>query len=65
MLRPGGRLVLADVIRNSPEAQPLRRMAQDFTWRTFAKKFAVPAENADRRDTYANKLEAVDLLRCA
>jgi ubiquinone/menaquinone biosynthesis C-methylase UbiE len=58
VLRPGGRLVLADVIRNSPEAQPLRRMAQDFVWRTFAKKFAVPAENADRRDAYAKKLEA-------
>jgi ubiquinone/menaquinone biosynthesis C-methylase UbiE len=58
VLRPGGRLVLADVIRNSPEAQPLRRMAQDFVWRTFAKKFAVPAENADRRDAYTKKLEA-------
>ena len=33
-------------------------MAQDFGWRTVAKKFAVPAENADRRDTYAKKLEA-------
>ena len=42
VLRPGGRLVLADVIRNPPETQPLRRMAQDFVWRTFAKKFAVP-----------------------
>jgi ubiquinone/menaquinone biosynthesis C-methylase UbiE len=58
VLRPGGRLVLADVIRNSPEAQPLRRVAQDLVWRTFAKKFAVPAENADRRDAYAKKLEA-------
>lgn len=58
VLRPGGRLVLADVIRNPPEAKPLRRMAQDFGWRTVAKKFAVPTENADRRDTYAKKLEA-------
>ena len=33
-------------------------MAQDFVWRTFAKKFAVPAETADRRDAYAKKLEA-------
>ena len=57
VLRPGGRLVLADVIRNAAEAKPLRRIVQDFTWRTFAKKFAVPAENADRRDTYAKKLE--------
>jgi ubiquinone/menaquinone biosynthesis C-methylase UbiE len=58
MLRPSGRLVLADVIRNAPDTHRLRRGVQDFTWAAFAKKFAVPPENADRRDTYAGKLEA-------
>lgn len=58
VLRPGGRLVLADVIRNPPEAGPLRRMMQDFTWNAFVKKFAVPRQNADRSDSYADKLQA-------
>ena len=65
VLRPGGRLVLADVIRNSPEAQPLRRMAQTSFGAPSRKKFAIPAENADRRDTYAKKLEAAGSPRCA
>jgi ubiquinone/menaquinone biosynthesis C-methylase UbiE len=58
VLRPGGRLVLADVIRNMPEAQPGRRTLQDVTWNAFARKFDVPAANADRRDAYAGKLRA-------
>ena len=58
VLRPGGRLVLADVIRNAPSAWPLRRAAQDLTWTAFAQKFAVPPANADRRDAYTAKLRA-------
>jgi SAM-dependent methyltransferase len=56
VLRPGGRLVLADVIRAAPEPAPLRRRMQDFTWSQFAQKFAVPAANADQRAPYAAKL---------
>jgi len=56
VLRPGGRLVLADVIRNVPEAVRFRRAVQDFNWNAFAQKFAVPPANADRRDSYAKKL---------
>ena len=58
VLRPGGRLVLADVIRAAPAATPFRRAAQDLTWAAFAQKFAVPPANADRRDGYAGKLRA-------
>jgi len=58
VLRPGGRLVLADVIRNRPRAHPLGRRLQDFTWSKFAQKFSVPQENADDRHSYAGKLHA-------
>ena len=58
VLRPGGRLVLADVIRAAPEADRWRQRVQDFTWRQFAQKFAVPAANADERAPYAKKLRA-------
>jgi SAM-dependent methyltransferase len=58
VLRPGGRLVLADVIRNPPESRPGRRWLQDVTWAAFARKFDVPPANADRRDAYAGKLRA-------
>jgi ubiquinone/menaquinone biosynthesis C-methylase UbiE len=58
VLRPGGRVVLADVIRNAPEADPFRRGLQDFVWETFARKFAVPPENADFRDGYIDKVRA-------
>ena len=58
VLRPGGRLVLADVIRAAPEADGWRRRVQDFTWSQFAQKFAVPPANADQRAPYAVKLRA-------
>ncbi len=56
VLRPGGRLVLADVIRNAPAIRPLQCAVQDFTWHMFAQKFAVPSANADRIESYADKL---------
>ena len=58
VLRPGGRLVLADVIRAAPEPEGWRRRMQDFSWRQFAQKFAVPAANADQRTPYTAKLRA-------
>lgn len=58
VLRPGGRLVLADVIRAAPEPDRWRRRVQDFTWTQFAQKFAVPAANADQRAPYQAKLRA-------
>nr|WP_294523899.1 class I SAM-dependent methyltransferase [uncultured Rhodopila sp.] len=58
VLRPGGRLVLADVIRAAPERNPLRRPLQGFNWARFADVFSIPPANADRRDDYAAKLWA-------
>ena len=53
VLRPGGRMVLADVIRAHPDPRPFRRRVQDFNWRFFEQKYAVPAANADTRESYA------------
>ncbi|HEY3909047.1 MAG TPA: methyltransferase domain-containing protein [Stellaceae bacterium] len=58
VLRPGGRLALCDVIRAPPDPRPLRRRVQDFNWRFFMQKFAVPAANADTSESYAAKLAA-------
>lgn len=58
VLRPGGRLVVADVIRNGAAASRFRRLVRDLTWAAVAKKFAVPPANADHRNTYAEKLQA-------
>jgi ubiquinone/menaquinone biosynthesis C-methylase UbiE len=56
VLRPGGRLVLADVIRNAPATSAFSRAVQEVSWNTFARKFSVPQANADSRDTYTVKL---------
>lgn len=58
VLRPGGRLVLADIIRAAPDADAMRRRWQDVSWRGFASKFDIPEANADTRDTYLGKLHA-------
>jgi cyclopropane fatty-acyl-phospholipid synthase-like methyltransferase len=58
VLRPGGRLALADVIRAPADPRPFRRRVQDFNWRFFMEKYAVPAANADNSVTYAEKLTA-------
>jgi SAM-dependent methyltransferase len=58
VLRPGGRIVLADVIRAAPHVDRIRRSVQDVTWAAFARTFAVPTANADRRGGYSAKLQA-------
>ena len=58
VLRPGGRLALADVIRAEPDPRPMRRRIQDFNWKYFAKKYAVANENGDTAAAYAAKLAA-------
>jgi SAM-dependent methyltransferase len=62
VLRPNGRLVVADIIRAAPERDGFRRQVQDVTWRQFADKFAVPAANADERAPYAAKLSAAGFI---
>ena len=58
VLRPGGRLVMADVIRAAPKPDGFRRRIQDFSWSQFAQKFSVPTANADQRGPYTAKLHA-------
>lgn len=57
VLRPGGRLVLADIIRAAPDARPFRRMMQANNWKFFLKKYAVPEANSDSHESYRAKLE--------
>lgn len=58
VLRPGGRIVLADVIRAEPDPKPFRRRIQAFNWKFFMQKYAVPEANSDTRADYAAKLTA-------
>ncbi|MCB1919344.1 MAG: class I SAM-dependent methyltransferase [Candidatus Competibacteraceae bacterium] len=57
VLRPGGRLVLTDVIRMKPMEGAWQRLIQRSNWNFFSKKYVVPEENADTQDTYAEKLQ--------
>ncbi|MCF1183146.1 methyltransferase domain-containing protein [Marichromatium gracile] len=58
LLRPGGRLVLADILPLAPAEGWSRRLAQRWSWREVATKFAIPAENAYPRAEYAERLRA-------
>lgn len=58
VLRPGGRIVLCDVIRSPPDPRPFRRRVQNFNWKFFTQKYAVPEANSDTRASYAAKLTA-------
>jgi hypothetical protein len=56
VLRPGGRLVLVDVIRNAPATHWRQRAVQDLTGNIVARKLVIPPANADQRNSYAAKL---------
>ena len=58
VLKPGGRLALADVIMADPDPRAFQRKVQRFNWNFFMKKYAVPEANADTKETYAAKLRA-------
>ncbi len=65
VLRPGGRLVMADIIRAAPDADGFRRRMQEVAWSQFAGKFAVPAANAVRRGPLAATMRAAGFDRVA
>jgi ubiquinone/menaquinone biosynthesis C-methylase UbiE len=56
VLRPGGRLALADVIAAPPPRGALRRFFQWYAWQTFRTQYDLPRENVVRRDRYAEQL---------
>jgi len=56
VLRPGGRLALADIIPAPAVRGFAARLEQRISWRLTAGKFAIPPENAYGRPTYHAKL---------
>jgi ubiquinone/menaquinone biosynthesis C-methylase UbiE len=58
VLRPGGRLVAADIIPMPAAQGAIARAQQRMSWALVAGKFAIPAENAYTRPSYHAKLES-------
>jgi len=58
VLRPGGRLVLADVLPAAPAATRLGRLNQRLVWNATATLLVIPEANADSPDHYTEKLQA-------
>ena len=56
VLRPGGRLVMADIIPMPATSAFGERLKQRLSWGLVAGKFAIPPENAYTRPTYHSKL---------
>jgi cyclopropane fatty-acyl-phospholipid synthase-like methyltransferase len=52
VLRPGGRLVTADIIPTAALRRRTARFQQRISWGLVADKFAIPAENAETRPIY-------------
>ncbi|NTV02173.1 MAG: methyltransferase domain-containing protein [Chlorobiaceae bacterium] len=56
VLRPGGRLVTADIVPTKNSDNPFRRLAQRISWNLVAGKFNIPTENAYLIPSYSDKL---------
>ncbi|MCH5373053.1 MAG: class I SAM-dependent methyltransferase, partial [Planctomycetes bacterium] len=56
VLRPGGRLVTADIIPMPARRGFRARLQQRLSWGLVSGKFAIPPENAYNRPTYHSKL---------
>ncbi|MBK1702486.1 methyltransferase domain-containing protein [Thiococcus pfennigii] len=65
VLRPGGRLVVADILPMPPAARRHERLAQRWGWRQAAGKFLIPEANAYTREVYAERLAAVGFAEVA
>jgi SAM-dependent methyltransferase len=59
VLRPGGRLVTADICPTPALSRPAVRVQQRLSWGLVASRFAIPAENADTRPVYHSKLALI------
>ncbi|AGA91958.1 methylase involved in ubiquinone/menaquinone biosynthesis [Thioflavicoccus mobilis 8321] len=62
VLRPGGRLVVADILPMPPAARRSERLAQRWGWRQAARKFLIPDANAYTREVYGEKLAAAGFV---
>ncbi|MGB8248649.1 MAG: methyltransferase domain-containing protein, partial [Chlorobium sp.] len=56
VLRPGGRLVTADIVPTRQSGNPFRRMEQWISWSLVAGKFNIPQENYYLIPSYTSKL---------
>jgi ubiquinone/menaquinone biosynthesis C-methylase UbiE len=56
VLRPGGRLVTADIIPMPLSGDWGNRLKQRWSWKLVAGKFSIPPANAYTRDAYVQKL---------
>lgn len=61
VLRPGGRLVAADILPQPPATGRGGRLKQRLSWWLVASRFAIPEANRYTRDAYAERLEAAGL----
>ena len=63
VLRPGGRLVLADVIATPAPPQWGARLWHRAIWAAFCSKFGVPKANVETQDTYRHTLQTAGFGR--
>lgn len=62
VLRPGGRLVTADILPTKNSDNPFRRMEQWMSWNLVAGKFNIPPENYYLISSYNNKLSKAGFI---
>ena len=58
VLRPGGRLVTADILPLPPGGGGRHRLRQRFSWYLVASRFNIPPDNVYRIEPYREKLSA-------
>lgn len=58
VLRPGGRLAVADILPAPPAAKWHQRLQQRWTWHFLAQKFVIPRANAYATTEYQKRLNA-------
>jgi len=63
VLRPGGRLVTADIVPTENSRNPFRRMEQWFSWNLVAGKFNIPQDNYYLIPSYQNKLSKAGFVQ--
>lgn len=63
VLRPGGRLVTADILRMAPAAGAVDRLRQRLSWSLVASRFNIPRANAYGISAYGDRLRETGFER--